>query len=87
MISVNSPKEKMELFYRIKSRSREASPINNFKQVTKKTGSVIANGREPKSCVGRDFSSKLGCNDTRSNKCMACMQPLLELKTCLRVQP
>ena len=44
-------------------------------------GSAITNGREPRSCLGRVFNSKLGHSATLVNKCMVCMQPLLKLKT------
>ena len=50
-------------------------------------GSTISNGREPKSCLGRVFNSKLGCIATLLSKCMACMQTLIELKTRPRVCP
>jgi hypothetical protein len=42
-------------------------------------GSAISNGREPKSCLGRVFNSKLGRIATLMSKCMVCMQTLLEL--------
>jgi hypothetical protein len=45
------------------------------------TGSAITNGREPRSCLGRVFNSKLGCIATVGSNCMVCMQPLLKLKT------
>ncbi len=44
-------------------------------------GSAITNGREPRSCLGRVFNSKLGCIAALDSKCMVCMQPLLKLKT------
>ncbi len=45
-------------------------------------GSAITNGREPRSCLGRVFNSKLGCIGTLDCKCMVCIQqPLLKLKT------
>ncbi len=44
-------------------------------------GSTITNRREPRSCLGRVFNSKLGCIATLGSKCMICMQPLLKLKT------
>ncbi len=44
-------------------------------------GSAITNGREPRSCLGRVFNSKLGCIATLGSKCMVCMKPLLKLKT------
>jgi hypothetical protein len=44
-------------------------------------GSAITNGREPRSCLGRVFNSKLGCIVTLGSKCMVYMQPLLKLKT------
>jgi hypothetical protein len=44
-------------------------------------GSAISNGRDPKSCLGRVFNSKLGHIATLLSKCMASMQALLELKT------
>ena len=43
------------------------------------TGSAKANGREPKTGLGRVFNSKLGCIATPGSKCMVCMQPLLKL--------
>ena len=51
------------------------------------TGSAITNGREPRSCLGRVFNSKLGCIDTPGSKCMVCMQPLLKLKTRPKARP
>jgi hypothetical protein len=33
-------------------------------------GSVITNGREPRSCLGRVFNSKLGCFATLGRKCI-----------------
>jgi hypothetical protein len=50
-------------------------------------GTTISNGREPKSCLGQVFNSKLGRIATLPSKCMACMQPLLELKPRARVCP
>ncbi len=41
-------------------------------------GSARTNGREPRSCLGRVFNSKLGHIATLGSKCM---QPLLKLKT------
>jgi hypothetical protein len=49
--------------------------------------SVITNGREPRSCLGRVFSSKLGCIATLGDKCKVCMQPLLKLKTRPKARP
>jgi hypothetical protein len=52
------------------------------------TGSVITNGREPKSCLGEVFISKYGHIAALSGKCLARMQqPLLELKTWPRARP
>jgi hypothetical protein len=52
------------------------------------SGSAITNGREPRSCLGRVFNSKLGCIDTPGSKCMVCMQlPLLKLKTRPKARP
>jgi hypothetical protein len=50
-------------------------------------GSVITNGREARSCLGRVFNSKLGCIATPGSKCMVCMQPLLKLKTWPKARP
>jgi hypothetical protein len=50
-------------------------------------GSAITNGREPRSCLGRVFNSKLGCIATPGSKCMECMQPLLKLKTRPKAHP
>ncbi len=50
-------------------------------------GSAKANGREPKSCLGRVFNFKLDCLASQQNKCMADMQSLLELKTRPRFCP
>jgi len=50
-------------------------------------GSAITNGREPRSCLGRVFNSKLGRIATLSSKCMVCIQPLLKLKTRPRARP
>ncbi len=50
-------------------------------------GSVTTNGREPRSCLGRVFSSKLGWIATLGSKCMVCMQPLLKLKTLPKACP
>ncbi len=44
-----------------------------------KAGNAKANGREPKTSLGRVFNSKLGCIATPGSKCMVCMQPLLKL--------
>ncbi len=44
-------------------------------------GSAITNGREPRSCLGSFFNSKLGCIATLGSKCMVCMHPLLKWKT------
>jgi hypothetical protein len=53
-----------------------------------KAGSAITNGREPRSCLGRVFNSKLGCFATLGSKCMmVCMQPLLKLKTRPKAHP
>jgi hypothetical protein len=43
------------------------------------SGSVKANGREPKTGLGRVFNSKLGCIAAPGSKGMVCMQPLLKL--------
>ncbi len=51
-------------------------------------GSAITNGREPRSCLGRVFNSKLGCiAATLGSKCMVCMQPLLKLNTRPKARP
>jgi hypothetical protein len=50
-------------------------------------GSAITNGREPRSCLGLVFNSKLGHIATLGGKCMVCMQPLLKLKTQPRACP
>jgi hypothetical protein len=52
-----------------------------------KAGSVITNGREPRSCLGRVFNSKLGRIATPGSKCMVRMQPLLKLKTRPKARP
>ncbi len=53
-----------------------------------KTGSAITNGREPKSCLGRVFNSKLDCFATPYRKCIVWrMQPLLKLKTRPKARP
>jgi hypothetical protein len=49
------------------------------KDRTVNPGSAKANGREPKTSLGRVFNSKLGCIATPGSKCMVCMQPLLKL--------
>ncbi len=51
------------------------------------SGSVITNGREPRSCLGRVFNSKLGPIAILGSKCMVCMQPLLKLKTQPKARP
>jgi hypothetical protein len=38
-------------------------------QIEVETGSAITNGREPRSCLGRVFNSKLGCFATPGRKC------------------
>jgi hypothetical protein len=43
--------------------------------------STITNGREPKSCLGRVFKSKLGCIATLGSKRMEGIHPILKLKT------
>ena len=50
-------------------------------------GSAKANGREPKTGLGRVFNSKLGCIATPGSKCMVCLQPFLKLKTQPKVRP
>jgi hypothetical protein len=50
-------------------------------------GSAITNGREPRSCLGRVFNSKLGCIVTLGSKCMVYMQPLRKLKTRPKAHP
>jgi hypothetical protein len=50
-------------------------------------GRAITNGREPRSCLGRVFNSKLGCIATTGSKCMVCMQPLLKLKVWPKAHP
>ncbi len=51
-------------------------------------GSAITNGREPRSCLGRVFNSKLGCLATPGRKFLVwCMQPLLKLKTRPKARP
>jgi hypothetical protein len=52
-----------------------------------KAGSAITDGREPRSCLGRVFNSKLGHIAKLGSKCMVCVQPLLKLKTRLRACP
>ncbi len=55
---------------------------------TQHPGSAITNGREPRSCLGRVFNSKLGRNATLGCKCMVFfMQPLLKLKTLPKARP
>ncbi len=49
--------------------------------------SAKTNGREPRSCLGRVFNSKLGCIDTLGSKCMVYMHPLLKLKTRPKARP
>ena len=51
------------------------------------SGSAITNGREPRSCLGRVFNSKLGHSATLGSKCMVGMQPLLKLKTQTKARP
>jgi hypothetical protein len=51
------------------------------------TGSAKSNMREPKSCFGRVFNTKLGRFATLLSKCLACVQTLLELKTRPRAWP
>ena len=50
-------------------------------------GSTKADGREPKTGLGRVFNSKLGCIATLGSKCMVCMQPLLKMKTRPKARP
>ncbi len=50
-------------------------------------GSAITNGREPRSCLGRVFNSKLGHSATLGSKCMLGMQHLLKLKTRPKARP
>jgi hypothetical protein len=59
-----------------------SSPIHS-KQERQSTnaGSAITDGREPRSCLGQVFNSKLGYIATLGSKCMVHMQPLLKLKT------
>jgi hypothetical protein len=58
----------------------------NFRFVIELEWAII-NGREPRSCLGRVFNSKLGCIATLGSKCMVCMQPLLQLKTWPEARP
>ncbi len=51
------------------------------------SGSVITNGREPRSSLGRVFNSKLGGIATPGSKYMVCMQALLKLKTRPKARP
>ncbi len=51
------------------------------------SGRAKANGREPKSCLGRGSNSKLGRFAIFKNKCMTCAQPLLKLKTRPKFSP
>jgi len=48
---------------------------------------TISNGREPKSCLGQDFNSKLGCIGIFHGKFMTQKLSLLELKTRSRFRP
>jgi hypothetical protein len=50
-------------------------------------GSGKIYGREPKSCLGRVFNVKVGHFASKQHKCIAHMQPLLELKTWPRFCP
>ncbi len=50
-------------------------------------GSAITNRREPRSCLGRVFNSKLGHSATLGSKCMVGMQLLLKLKTRPKARP
>ncbi len=50
-------------------------------------GSTITNGREPRSCLGQVFNSKLDRIATLGSKCMVCIQPLLKLKTLPKARP
>ncbi len=53
-----------------------------------KAGSAITNGREPRSCLGWVFNSKLGCFATPGRQCIVWrMQPLLKLKTRPKARP
>jgi hypothetical protein len=51
------------------------------------SGRAKANGREPKSCLGRVFNFKLGCFDMWSIAWYRQGRPDLELKTWLRCCP
>jgi hypothetical protein len=62
--------------------------IVSYLRVGLKAGSAITNGREPRSCLGRVFNSKLGCiAATLGSKRMVCMRPLLKLKTRPKARP
>jgi hypothetical protein len=50
-------------------------------------GSPKANGRKPKVLLGRVFNFKIGHFASKQHKCIAHMQPLLELKTQPRFCP
>ncbi len=70
----------------IKDWSFEAELITKFKAIATeyiKAGSAKANGRDPKSCLGRVYNFKASC----FVYCIAHMHPLLELKTCPRFCP
>ncbi len=50
-------------------------------------GSAKANGREPKSCLGRVFNFKFGCFVMCTVACPIQARPSLELKTRPRFRP
>jgi hypothetical protein len=62
-------------------------PVSYYEVLYARAGSAITNGREPRSCLGRVFNSKLGHSATLENKCMVGMQPLLKLKTRPKARP
>ncbi len=54
----------------IRNWDRYPEVIESSSYIDDLAGSVITNGREPISCLGRVFNSKLGCIATLGSKCM-----------------
>ncbi len=57
------------------------------KMLGESLGIAISNGREPSRCLGQVFNFKFGSFVSKQCYCMACTQPLLDLKTRPRFCP
>ncbi len=86
-----------ELITLVKTFMLQVRPLSNFDQFLKSPANLIKPfnlagaldnyGREPKSCLGRVFSFKLGSFTDKTKNVAACKWPLLKLKTRPRFCP